>query len=97
MTQKTNIPRSITLDTNVIKTDKKITKNKIINFVYLIICGFIIYKLGIIAYNKKIAVDSTKKAVACPALLSISRSARDTFIVMKAETLCNEYVLETFE
>jgi hypothetical protein len=33
----------------------------------------------------------------CPALLSISRSARDTLIVMKAEQLCNEYVLDNLK
>jgi hypothetical protein len=39
-------------------------------------------------------VNSTKKDTICPSLLSIARSARDTLIVMKAEPLCNQYVLE---
>jgi hypothetical protein len=38
-----------------------------------------------------------KKENACPSLLSITRSARDTLIVMKAEPLCNEFVLENLE
>jgi hypothetical protein len=33
----------------------------------------------------------------CPALLSISRSARDTLIVMKAEPLCNGFVLDSLK
>lgn len=34
------------------------------------------------------------KESACPALLSIARSARDTLIVMKSEPSCNQYVME---
>lgn len=33
----------------------------------------------------------------CPSLLSIGRSSRDTLIVMKAEPLCNRYVMETLK
>lgn len=38
-----------------------------------------------------------KKVTICPPLLSIGRSARDTLIVMKAEPLCNIYVLENLK
>jgi hypothetical protein len=38
-----------------------------------------------------------RKENVCPSILSIARSARDTLIVMKAEPLCNEFVLETLE
>ena len=34
------------------------------------------------------------KESACPALLSIARSSRDTLIVMKSEPSCNQYVME---
>lgn len=40
---------------------------------------------------------TTRKQSICPALLSISRSARDTLIVMKAEGLCNSYVLDNLK
>lgn len=39
---------------------------------------------------------TTMKAI-CPSLLSIGRSSRDTLIVMKAEPLCNRYVMETLK
>jgi len=37
----------------------------------------------------------SKSYTVCPALLSITRSARDTLIVMKAEPLCNKFVLDS--
>lgn len=39
----------------------------------------------------------SKMEAVCPALLSISRSARDTLIVMKSEPLCNMYVLDNLK
>lgn len=59
--------------------------------------------LAIYGYNTLRSVDeATREAAArreaiCPALLSISRSARDTLIVMKAEELCNSYVLDNLK
>jgi hypothetical protein len=50
-------------------------------------------KAAILVNDRKIEYDKTRTASICPALLSISRSARDTLIVMKAEPLCNNYVL----
>jgi hypothetical protein len=43
------------------------------------------------------AEKAVRKADICPSVLSIARSARDTLIVMKAEPLCNEFVLENLE
>lgn len=50
-------------------------------------------KLFVVADERKKEYDKTRTVSICPALLSISRSARDTLIVMKAEPLCNNYVL----
>jgi len=38
-----------------------------------------------------------RKDAICPSLLSVSRSARDTLIVMKAEPLCNTFVLDSLK
>lgn len=43
-----------------------------------------------------VSQTTTMKAI-CPSLLSIGRSSRDTLIVMKAEPLCNRYVMETLK
>jgi len=37
------------------------------------------------------------KDIACPSLLSVGRSSRDTLIIMKVEPLCNAYVLENLK
>lgn len=57
---------------------------------------------GFTVYNKRtkqlaVEADSARQEAICPALLSISRSARDTLIVMKAETLCNDFVLNNLK
>lgn len=70
---------------------------KMLNVVYILVCCVILYKLGNSLYNKKKANDLMKKNTSCPALLSVTRSARDTLIVMKAEHLCNDYVLENLK
>ena len=46
----------------------------------------------LIGINK--TYQETRKNAICPALFSISRSARDTLIVMKAEPLCNTFILD---
>lgn len=46
-------------------------------------------------YNQTVAV--ARKDAICPSLLSVSRSARDTLIVMKAEPLCNTFVLDSLK
>lgn len=67
---------------------------RMFNGIFLLVCVILLYKFGSILYNKKVAADLTKKNTACPTLLSISRSARDTLLVMRAEPLCDSYVLE---
>jgi hypothetical protein len=48
-------------------------------------------------YEADKVAKEIRKANVCPSVLSIARSARDTLIVMKAEPLCNEFVLENLE
>jgi len=48
--------------------------------------------------NKKIEqANNLRRDAICPALLSISRSARDTLIVMRSENLCNKFVLDSIK
>lgn len=42
-------------------------------------------------YNKQ------RQEVVCPSFLSISRSSRDTLIVMRNEPLCNSYILDNLQ
>jgi len=53
--------------------------------------GFDAWSVGV---HKK---EMQRKEAICPSLLSIGRSSRDTLIVMKAEPLCNIFVLETLK
>lgn len=53
---------------------------------------------GIMILQAKDAEARIRRANAvCPALLSIGRSSRDTLIVMRADDMCNEYVLKNFK
>lgn len=54
-------------------------------------------KIGFIIHEKIKINENVRREMICPSLLSISRSARDTLIVMKAETLCNTYVLDSLK
>jgi hypothetical protein len=56
-----------------------------------------LYRANIWTKAKQFERDGVRREAICPALLSISRSARDTLIVMKAETLCNSYVLDNLK
>ena len=67
------------------------------NALYVGVCVFLLYKVGSTLYTNKNLRDKTKKETSCPTLLSISRSARDTLLVMKAESLCTEYVLDNIK
>lgn len=88
---KTNISTTPNKDTSV-HIERVMWRT--INIIFTIACVFLLYKLGVTLYNKKVAADTVRKNVACPTLLSISRSARDTLLVMRAEPLCDSYVLE---
>jgi hypothetical protein len=60
----------------------------------LIIFAYFVYT----QYSEWVATQNTlRKNAICPPLLSVGRSARDTLIVMKAEPLCNSYILENFQ
>jgi len=79
---------------------KKWIQNAIIPVTRIIILILVIVTLGKLAFTvheKRTEFQMKRKVAVCPSLLSISRSARDTLIVMKAESLCNEYVLETLQ
>jgi VanZ family protein len=66
---------------------------KAVKYVSAVAILVLMAKLFVVADERKKEYDKTRTASICPALLSISRSARDTLIVMKAEPLCNNYVL----
>jgi hypothetical protein len=70
---------------------------KALTLVSLIVTAFLLYKLGTILYERSVAADLAKKTTACPTLLSISRSARDTLLVMRSEPLCAAYVLDSIQ
>jgi hypothetical protein len=66
---------------------------KAVKYVSAVAILVLMAKLFVVADERKKEYDKTRTASICPALLSISRSARDTLIVMKAEPLCDNYVL----
>jgi len=55
------------------------------------------FKIGLLRLNQLKQNEITQRETICPSLLSISRSARDTLIVMKAEPLCNTFVLDNLK
>lgn len=60
----------------------------------LIIFGYFAY----LQYTKRIIThDTMRKNAICPALLSLGQTTRDTLIIMKAEPLCNSFVLENLQ
>jgi FtsZ-interacting cell division protein ZipA len=51
-----------------------------------------------LASNRERAeADNKKMAIACPSLLSIARSPRDTLIIMRNEDKCVKYVLDNIK
>jgi hypothetical protein len=78
-------------------TTKKISTETIKNVLRISLTILIMGLVGKIAWDLftiKQAHQETRKNAICPALYSIARSARDTLIVMKAEPLCNTFILE---
>lgn len=67
-------------------------KNQMV-FVIAIIFATVIKLVMVVGEYTETSQVEWKKS-ACPALLSITRSARDTLIVMKSEFRCNQYVME---
>jgi hypothetical protein len=75
------------------ETTPKLDIKKALPVIYTVLVLGLIGKLSIMVVAKRSEYNVTRTAAICPALFSISRSARDTLIVMKAEPLCNNYVL----
>jgi len=66
--------------------------------VFIIVAVFGLLAKGSLELKKfSNRTDDARKEAICPSLLSISRSARDTLIVMKAEPLCNSFVLDNLK
>lgn len=78
------------------KTPNWMTKNiKFIKYGLIsVVVLFLVYQVGTRATSRIGQYNTVKADTICPSLLSIGRSARDTLIVMKAEPLCNKYVLD---
>jgi hypothetical protein len=85
------------LTTDEQSTDWQSKLNSVLKYGIALACIVLVGKLVSILYERKIDYDITRQATACPALFSISRSARDTLIIMKAEPLCNVYVLDNLK
>ena len=85
------------LTTDEQSTDSQSKLSSVIKYGTVLACVVLIGRLASVLYDRKIDYDITRQATTCPALLSISRSARDTLIIMKAEPLCNVYVLDNLK
>lgn len=57
--------------------------------------GFVFTVRWVITTHTETKIE--QREIACPSLLSIGRSARDTLIIMKVEPLCNDYVLNNLK
>ena len=79
------------------ETTPKLDIKKALPVIYTVLVLGLIAKLSIMVVAKRSEYNVTRTAAICPALFSISRSARDTLIVMKAEPLCNNYVLSNLK
>jgi hypothetical protein len=74
-------------------TMKTVNFKTILPIVYTAVVMGLVAKFAVIAYEKRMVHNVNRAATICPAYFSITRSSRDTLIVMKAEPLCNNYVL----
>lgn len=75
---------------------KKVIKDIIFWTGFVVVIGAFVWFIR--EDNKRTAIaENARKDAICPALLSVSRSARDTLIVMKAEPLCNTFVLDSLQ
>ena len=77
------------------------TVKKIVNTavtIAIVGCTILLLNKGIsiFAARQKVS-EKIRQAEICPALLSIGRSARDTLIVMKAESTCNSFVMDSLQ
>lgn len=74
---------------------------KIIKRIFNIISIIIVVAIGVMVENKISSVVYQKESkiavYRCPSLFSITRSARDTLIVMRVEPVCRNYLLENLK
>lgn len=80
-----------TMMTALMKTNFKRVLYAVVSLLVLIL----LYEVGTRINHRVSQYQLSKSDTVCPALLSITRSARDTLIVMKAEPLCNKFVLDS--
>jgi hypothetical protein len=86
------------MEASTFLTDKhKKTIKRIFNIISIIIIVMVAVmletKISSIIYKK----ESETASYRCPSLFSITRSARDTLIVMRVEPVCRTYVLENLK
>jgi hypothetical protein len=83
--------------TNYLNENSKRVIKRIVNIVsitLIVIVGVMLESKISEHLNKK---EVETAAVRCPSLFSISRSARDTLIVMRVEPICRPFLLETMK
>jgi hypothetical protein len=80
-----------------IKTTQNMNIKQYVRVAYVVVTLIALAKLSHIGYTKRAEYNVARKDAICPALFSISRSARDTLIVMKSEPLCNDYALSNLK
>lgn len=79
------------------KTTMILGLSKFVKYVLLVVILGLIVELSFAVKHKHAQYETARKNAICPALFSISRGARDTLIVMKAEPLCNVYILDSLK
>ena len=62
---------------------------------WMLLIGIVGFTLW--SFNNDLQNADVYKRVACPSLLSIARSSRDTLIVMKNVDTCNDYMMENLK
>jgi hypothetical protein len=72
---------------------------KKIDWSMVVVCTIFMSTMGYLGWKNKFANAEKEKwsQMACPSLLSIGRSARDTLIIMKNEAMCNAFVMDNLK
>ena len=81
---------------NLISKNKTWLKN-VFTIIVIFSAMFLVFRGVRIGHEKYSLYNETKKHSICPSLFSIARTSQDTLIVMKAESLCNDYLLENLD
>ena len=59
--------------------------------------SYVTYK-GVISFNAKNEILQEERVkTACPTLLSVARTPRDTLLIMRSEEICIKYVLNSLQ